>query len=552
MKESKNYLFAVISGLLLAMAFPPMYFKLFAFFGFIPILFVLEQKPKRPLLLVYITFFVYHYGTNWWISSWQKDCDPWLFASGVAIAFFHPLIFMFPFIIYKFIRTRLEFDKAIYFFPFIWVTYEWLHSLGEVAYPWITIAYTQAEDRLWMQFADITGMWGLSFVIVFINILILKLIVEIRKNSSDLINFKTAFTSCRYNKYVIPILALFLIPYIYGFIRINDFSHEDLMKNNQKIRVALIQPAINPWKKWEVSTTEQIYRHMHIQDSILDKVPNVELALWSETAITYLNLELNAYHNLSPLQQWVNTSKTSVLSGFADIVFYKKGESPSVSAKMMPGESNSWFDSYNSAIIINPRPKDNDSVQIYHKMKLTPFGERIPYLQYIAFTKKWLEWGVGISSWDLGKEQKCLVLKNEKHQVPIGQIICIESLYPAFVADYVRQGAQMLAVITNDAWYDHTPGPEQHYLISCMRAVETRRYVARCANTGVSGFIEPDGNTIKRAPEYTGAAIYTDIPLLSGKSLYVILGDWLPYLCDIVVVLGIVLAIAAGKKKKTS
>lgn len=531
MTEKRKYLLALFSGLLLALSFPPMVFSGMALFGLVPLLFVLEKEPKRPYLIIYLTFFVYHFGSNWWISSWQPETDPYLLISGLAVAIVHPFLFWFPFILYNYVKRKIGFSKGVWFFPFFWVVFEWLHSLGDLAYPWLNLGYTQASRTSWIQIADVTGVWGISFIIVFINILFLKILVQSKSENGIPVTLKNLFTYKPYYKFFYPFIAIYVLLYIYGAVRISVFDHEDLVKKHKNLRIALVQPAINPWKKWETSATEQIFRQTKLQDSISNKVPNIDLSVWSETAITFVNMEMNADHDFNPLQKWIDYPGISLFSGFADFVFYKKGEKTTVSTKYLFGDQNKPYETYNSAILLNPAKSGDKTPQIYHKMKLTPFGERIPYLNLISFARKWIEWGVGISSWDFGKEQKVLKLNNGKKTATIGPIICIESLYPGFVAGFVNQGADVLALITNDSWYDHTYGPDQHYAIAMLRAIETKRYIARCANTGISGFISPTGQTIQKAEQYKATAIYEDIPLIKDKTIYVLFGDWFVYLC---------------------
>jgi apolipoprotein N-acyltransferase len=170
-------------------------------------------------------------------------------------------------------------------------------------------------------------------------------------------------------------------------------------------------------------------------------------------------------------------------------------------------------------------------------MRLTPFAERLPYADYFSFAIDALKWGVGISSWGIGKEQKLLTCHDSTGKsFTIGTIICIESIYPDFVRSYTtpnvenNSSANVLVVITNDAWYDFTPGPRQHYFISQMRAIENRRVVVRSANTGVSGFISPLGQSISELPQYTKSAGSETIPLMGQSTVFIMLGDWVPQL----------------------
>ncbi|MFN3270923.1 MAG: apolipoprotein N-acyltransferase, partial [Candidatus Kapaibacteriota bacterium] len=189
--------------------------------------------------------------------------------------------------------------------------------------------------------------------------------------------------------------------------------------------------------------------------------------------------------------------KSSLLTGFADFRFLTPDEKPSFTTKYLFGDSSKPYDTYNSILLLNP----NNTFQIYHKNRLTPFGEQIPYGEILGFAKEFLEWNVGISSWAKGTVQNILKMKTSKNECNIAPIICIESIYPDYCRSFVKKGAEIMVIITNDGWYDHTFGPLQHYLIAAVRAIENRRFVARCANTGISGVITPTGQTLIKAPQ---------------------------------------------------
>jgi apolipoprotein N-acyltransferase len=219
-----------------------------------------------------------------------------------------------------------------------------------------------------------------------------------------------------------------------------------------------------------------------------------------------------------------------LLSGFAEFVLipdYQK-ESLAKPYPLLPGYK---YYAHNAAALIQP----HDSVQIHRKMKLTPFGEGFPFSQDIELLAGFLEWGVGISGWKKGKIQSPLVLRNPDGRIisNIGTVICIESIYPEFVRKYAKQGASMLAVITNDAWFDNSPGPMQHFAISQMRAIESHRSIARCGNTGISGFIHADGSIQDIAKPQSEQILKADIVQLYDLTIYCLYGDFLPYISSV-------------------
>lgn len=220
------------------------------------------------------------------------------------------------------------------------------------------------------------------------------------------------------------------------------------------------------------------------------------------------------------------------MTGFSQAEIYNSENKPPT-ARQLHGDTSRYYKMYNAALMLNPYPFDENNPQMYQKMRLTPVAERFPYADQLTFAQDWLQWGVGISDWGMGRVQHNLTFYNKGTKFDIGSIICIESIYPGFCRNFTNKGANVLSVITNDAWYNYTIGPEQHYLIAAIRAIENRRYIARCANSGVTGFIAADGSTVLRAPKYEGVGVAASIPLLTGKSVYVLYGDWLPIACAI-------------------
>ncbi len=543
MKKINPYFAALLSGVLLAISFPPIPFFMMSFMAFVPILMVfVKDNPKHKYLLLYIVFFIFHAGSNWWIGSWQADTDPYLTASGIALALTHPFNFMIPFALFFIVQKRISTNVALWSFPFFWTAVEWVHNLGEFSYPWLTIGNTQIYNYYWVQFVDITGVWGASFLIALVNVLIVKSILLFSESG----NFKKFIAHKIGIIYSAAILALIVIPIIYGVVRVQDFQHKDLMKSNAILPVGIIQPAINPWRKWEISVDDMIINQMNIADSLLSLDKKPALIIWNETAIPrYIDISNKFTYN--NLLVWTDRRNVSLFTGFAEVQYYNS-KNKTATARKDPNENDVYFESYNSSLLINPN--SGELAQSYQKMRLTPIAERLPYSEKLMFMRSWFEWGVGMSGWGIGKQQKNLQVKNDGISASLGPVICIESIYPEFVANTAKNGAQFIVVITNDAWYDYTTGPEQHYLIAAMRAIENRRYVARCANTGVSGLIAPDGATIKRLPQYQKAGLYAEVPLIDEITFYSNYGDWLGYLVAAVSVVLLVISYLPKKLLK--
>lgn len=530
----------------MALAFPPYPFYFMAFFAFLPLFFVLGNRPLHPLRHIYLAFFIYHAATNWWIASWQSESDPWLVASGIAVAFGHPVFFLVPFSLQAFFAKRLGWDRAIWFFPFVWVAFEYLHGQGDLAYSWLSLGHSQIMNHLWVQSADIIGTYGLGFLIAAVNVLMYKLVKNIVKiKNSDSTGLARFFDSASI-RYISIIAAVIIIPSAYGALRTSYFTHERLLAERPTMQALVVQPNINPWRKWDEGAVQHINLRKNLSDSICRISPAPDLIVWDETAITFLGEEINCKHDFSFIQSWLRTNQSSLLTGFSDLLIYDRAEDASPLAREF-GKSGRLYDGFNSAVIIS---HDSSSrPEIYHKMRLTPFGEQVPYGRYISFATKWMEWGVGISSWTKGTEQKNLALTTRDGAThSIAPIICIESIFPDFVRNFSRLGAEAFAIITNDAWYDGTFGPEQHFLIASMRAIENRRYVCRSANTGISGFITPTGVALSRLEPRRAAAESREIPLLDEITIYASVGDVLPVASVIAVALAWLVFIVGRKR----
>jgi apolipoprotein N-acyltransferase len=550
LKLSTKILLALLSGIMLALSFPPMPFGLLAFAAFVPLLYLFsdEKNPKFTFLLLYITFFVFHTGSNWWISSWQEKTDPFLFASGLALDIAHPFFFMVPFVVFFILKKRLGFNISLKLFPAIWVGFEWLHGLGDMGYPWLTVGYTQIYNRYFVQIADVAGIWGVSFIIVTINIIILRLIIQYKSNR--ILSGKEYLRTLNFRKGIIYIFLLLMIPIIYGFFRINEFDHSKLLKEKKTVNVGIIQPNIDPWDKWSSGVVQMIRLHQKMTEDLISSKGKPDIIVWSETAIPFVGINFNTGKDLSYLETWIDSAGISLLTGIAQFYVYPDPKTAPPFAKNLYGDSTLKFQTYNAALMLNPKLQNELNPQFYQKMKLTPFAERIPWEEQLTFLKSLIEWNVGISSWSIGKEQKILVMQNHGKNAKIGTIICIESIHPGFVKNFAAKGAELLTIITNDGWYDFTSGPEQHYAIAEMRAIESRRYIARCANTGVSGFISATGESLLRAQQYKPETIELTLPLITERTLYSYIGDILPELSTLCVLIFLVNSFVVTKRRK--
>jgi len=529
MTQRRQLLLLLSSGLLLGCSYALSHWVgELMLVAYVPLLVVFAEETaelgwSRRTWYAYASLFLFHGITNWWISSWQEQTDPYLFVTGIVLLFVHPLFLMLPFVALSSIRKRLGPKWMLLSFPFCLAAFEWMHGQTDLSYPWLTSGYALVYSPM-AQVADIIGVYGLSFFLACINAILAWALLYQSQNMRRLV------------LHAASVLALVILWAAAGSLR--SMQHIASTSSFAKqCRVALVQPNENPWDKWTDSRM-QLAVHLSLSDSSASIAGNPDLVVWSETALPFIIRDPRYVLEWTALKTWVARARVNLLTGVADRVIYPAGQAPPSARASRIGDLQ--YDVFNAAYLINP---DTAAIQVHRKSMLTPFAERLPFADQLTFAMSWIEWGVGISAWGKGLTRNPLaVTRGSDTIMSLGPIICIESIYPEVSRDFVLNGANALCVITNDAWYNGTPGPGQHFDIARMRAIETRRPVLRCANSGITGLINPQGVAVQEIePMKSGVAIVTVIPT-DGITPYVRLGDLIPKASAVLVVFLLILA----------
>lgn len=505
------YLFA-LSGILLGVAFPPSPFGWVAFVAYVPVLIAIDQLQegvRRRAIIgnLYATFFLYHGITNWWVLSWQEQTDPYLMASGAALWLGHPFFLSLPFYALASIRRRLGRRVYLWSAPLAIAGFEWLHGQTDASYPWLTTGYDLLSTPF-VQVADWIGVYGLSLLIVVVNALIASWYVA---RSTEHASRTPLYAA-------VGLLAVWL------GASVAHHSAVEGRRTDGTLTVSLVQPNENPWDKW-TDPRKQVATHIAMVNTARQQGALPDVVVWSETAIPFTIREAPYQPEMARLQHWVDTSSVTLLTGFADRMIYPVGEAPP-SARTSSYDPNLRYDHFNASMTIDP---DRGVTSIHRKSMLTPFAERLPFADQLSFAMSWIEWGVGISAWGKGRTRDPQpILRDGDTIARIGTIICIESIYPEVARDMVNNGADLLCVITNDAWYNGTWGPEQHYHIARMRAIEQRRDLIRCAMSGETGVITLEGGSRARIPALTQDVLTAEAHPSSQRTLYAVVGDVVP------------------------
>jgi len=528
LNKSNYFLFALSAStaVLLGISFPPFPLGVFACVGFVPFLLLTDQIQNygRYFRYSYATFFIFSLITLYWVGGFTHGRDPYLMIAGGALLLFQPLFFTLVASIYYFVKSKIKHHYTVWSFPFIWVTFEWLYALDEFAFPWLTLGNTQTYQIDKIQFADITGVYGISFWVLIINVItyfFLKSVID-RNPRKKIIQL------------ALLIVSLYIAP---NFYSLTVEKEHFLVQGQKNFLVGIVQPNVDPWDKWEGANTftsrwNQALWYLELIRS--QRTDSLDLAVLPESAIL---LNLPSFHEqYKQFRTILDSMNIAIVSGYAKVIYYDKDNAP-VSSSILKG-TNIRYDSFNSIFLAEPQMIETQS---YSKMRLVPFAERIPYAEHVTFLIEPLRWGVGISNW--GKGTDSTIFSSRKLGTRFLAMVCYESIFPEFVASFVNKGAEFLVFITNDSWWGNTSGARQHHQYAILRAIENRRWVVRCANGGISSFIDPLGNVYDKTEMYVQTYIQHKITPLTEKTFYTKHGDWFARSCAIATLLIILTSI---------
>ena len=515
---------------MLGFSFPPSPLSSLAFVALIPLLVVLDhvRRLSRFLRYSYLSMLVFHAIALYWVGGFTHGRDPYLMIAGGALVLGHPLFYWIPLLLFWYAKRRLGPTAAWVLLPFFWTGFEFFHSLGEFSFPWLTLANSQAYHLPRIQMIDYTSLYGLSLLIVSFNVIAYRFLDRLAR--------ATPRWSAATFSLLGLLVALYTGPWIYGSIRMKESGTHELA---HPMRVGIVQPNVDPWEKWGEGGTAKWTSYENQFRLLLRETRRLgsrdpDLVVWPETAVPFYLLLPYAAPYRAALQHLVDSLNVPVLTGLPDAEFFDSTNAPATAKPtQIPGR---LVDYYNAATLFAPhRPPG----QVYKKIKLVPFAERIPYAGTFSFLIEPLKWGVGISGWGEGKDTVVYTMgTRDSARVSFSTMICYESIYPSFVRKFVQKGAEFLVIITNDSWYGNTSGPYQHAAYASLRAVETRRWIVRCANGGISGFVDPDGRFQEESKMYTRATLLGSILPRQGETFYVLYGDIVGWVCIVISLAG--------------
>jgi apolipoprotein N-acyltransferase len=516
----RAYGLPVLSGILLGMAYPPFrYGGILAAVGVVPLLFAIERLQGMGKWRLFKAFFValvvWQALSNYWIGGWSAEADPFLMMACVALVFVHPFFLMVPLVGYSWVRSRFGLRSALGALPFLWTAFEYLHSIGDLGYPWLTLGNTQTYYTEGIQFISATGVYGASFVLLAINVMVFALISAWRRREGLTVPSRALAWG---------IVACVALPAIHASW---VFREHDLHPAiTPHARIAVLQPNIDPWMKWNgMDERAQVEKLMAMSRAALASHPDI--VLWPETAVPFYLISSSHYEDIVALHRFVDSTRIALLTGVPHYEITRPGVRHPADARIL--EDGSAYAPYNATMMMLP---GTSRLQFYHKMQLVPLGERTPFVDAVPMLAGLVKWSVGLSGWSKGMDSVLLASPIASgDSARVYAMICYESVYPSLVRSFVARGANVMTIVTNDGWYGRTAGPIQHQQFAVLRAIENRRAIARSANTGISCFIDEYGSVDQRTRWYEEASIVGEIPLIETQSFYTRYGDWFAMLC---------------------
>lgn len=514
--RSKMFL-ALVAGLLLTAAFPRTGIFVLAGLGYVPLLLALRNvAPWDGFRLGLITGLAHAISLLYWIAHTITTYGhaPMITALGILlllctyVALYTATLAALA--VYA-VRSPLMMPIAL---PALLTALEFLRGHLLTGFPWGFLGHSTYAFRPLIQIADITGVHGISFVLMLVNSTIGVLILGHGGKTwqGRPVSRRAA------SRWGLATLAILAATSIYGYIRMGQVARQ--AEAAPRVNVAVVQGNIAQAVKWDpafqIATTQK-----YIQLSQQAAAEGPALVVWPETATPF-----HMHHNkvlTSMVRRGVRSAGTSFLIGSPFFI-----------------RRNDRVDYFNSAFLLAP---DGDNSTRYDKAHLVPFGEYVPLRRWLPFVGKLV---AQVGDFVAGAPGQVLGWQNHR----LAPLICYEAIFPELTRAAARNGADLLINLTNDAWYGRTSAPYQHLSLCVFRAVESRRSFIRAANTGISGFIDPTGRIEAPTGLFVEAVVSRKVSALTTPSVYTRIGDAFAWVCLLAVGLMIGAATVARRRAR--
>ncbi len=479
---------------------------LFLFVAFIPLLFVEADMVKRKVRgsswfwLPFLTFAIWNIITTWWVKN--ASFPGMLLAVGVNS-------FLMGITFWLFSQTHRRLGNRFGYFAllFYWIAFEYFYLHGEISWTWLNLGNGFAHNIRLIQWYEFTGTLGGTAWVLMVNLLLFKTLQSYLNNRTVRpVLFETLLAA-----------VLIIFPVTWSLVRYYTYTEK-----SDPYNIAVIQPNIDPYQKFnDIPPEQQMDILLNIADSLSS--PATDYFVAPETFINnnVWESEIKFNKSILRLKDFIyRHPRSKFVLGATTYKLYQSADSASKTAR--PFHEDYFYDSFNSAIQVDT----SENIPIYHKSQLVVGVEKMPYTGYLRFLEK-LTLRLGGTFRSHGTQDYREAFPSPQDSTRVGPVICYESIFGEFVTQYVAQaGANFIFIITNDGWWGNTPGFIQHNSFASLRAIETRRSIARSANTGMSSFINQRGDMLQTLGWWKRGGLKDTLNANDSITFYVKYGDY--------------------------
>ncbi len=443
--------------------------------------------------------------STWWVSIST-------IVGGLMAVVFNSFFMAIVLALFHITKRRIGPISGYASLPILWLAFEYVHLNWQLSWPWLTLGFGFSNYVSLIQWYVLTGPLGGTLWILLCNIAIFNLIkIKWIGKGSDF--------AYKYRNYAWTVICSPIILSVILFLG-NDKPDNPL----KPVNVVVVQPNIDPYgEKFSGNFTEQLNKMFALADTKVDSA--TAYLVFPETALTDDDIWENKFQDNASIKligsYMHEHPNMCLITGAETYKAYFNGTKPPESARKFDQEDG-YYDAFNTALQFD----SSKNIQVYHKCKLVPGVEFMPFAKYLAPLAK-IAFDLGGTSGTLGTQREPSVFYSAYTKTTIAPAICYESIYGEYIGEYIKKGAQIIFVITNDGWWQDTPGYKQHLCYGAMLAMETRKELVQCANTGISAIIDEKGRILQRTNWWVPAVIKASITPNNGITFYAMHGDYI-------------------------
>ncbi|MGM0648189.1 MAG: apolipoprotein N-acyltransferase, partial [Bacteroidota bacterium] len=473
MKKMHLILLSVLFGSIMAASWPSRGIAFLALLGWVPILFIMDyinehrERFKRFSVFFYVLpgFLIWNMLTTYWLYNSTPA------GAFLAIGLNSILMALVVTIVHIASRSLYSRYQGYLLFVMLWISFEYVHLYWDISWPWLNLGNVFSANPEVVQWYEYTGIFGGTLYVLLTNILIYEILKQIAKRK---INRVTWFN-------VSALLVLNAGLLIFSLTVYHHYQEE-----GEEREMVIVQPNVDPYiEQYSLPVSTVISTIMDLAEEKVTE--NTDFVVAPESAIQDAIWEgrMDQSSSLNFIESYLNKHPTiSLVIGAS--TFSRIQDTTSLPLSARYHKSGFYYHAHNTALLLDT----TDRKQIYHKSKLVAGVEQMPFkkvLQFLPLEQLALDLGGTIGT--LGKSPERTVFYSADSSIRVGSAICYESVYGEFTSEFVKNGANALLIITNDGWWGNTAGHKQHLDFASLRAIETRKSIARSANTGISAFV---------------------------------------------------------------